>query len=253
MTMKVFIIEDEQMAQASLVRVLKQNFSDIDIVGTVGSVRDAVSWLSVPEHCPDLIFMDVELSDGDCFEIFRQVDIKSKVVMTTAYDSYAVKAFEVNSIDYLLKPIDITSLRRAVARCRMSGGYLDMSALANALKGKSSEYRNRFIVRLNDRIVPVKSSDIAYFYSEEKNVFVVTKDSCRYVMDSSLDLIQEELDPDAFFRVSRGCIVSSSSIVSIVKQSGRLKLEISPKPAFDVVVSRSRTDEFLRWLETSGV
>ena len=248
--MRVFIVEDELMAQANLLRVLKQNFPDMDVVGTAGSVKAAVQCLSDASVRPDIIFMDVELSDGNCFEIFRQIEIKSKVIMTTAYDSYAVKAFEVNSIDYLLKPIDITSLRRAVARCRMSGGYVDTESLARALKQNRTEYKNRFIVKFNDRIIPVNTSDIAYFYSEEKNTFPVTKDDDRYVVDFSLDVISEELNPNMFFRISRGCIVSMDAIGSITKQmGGRLKIDARPKASFEMTVSRSRVDDFLEWLE----
>ena len=133
--MNVLIIEDEIMAQKSLMRALSQNFTDLEVVGAATSVKDAVAWLKNPANYADIIFMDVELSDGVCFEIFKQVDVRSKVIMTTAYDSYALKAFEVGGVDYLLKPIDPEHLKRAVARCRMSGGKVDVEALARALEG----------------------------------------------------------------------------------------------------------------------
>ena len=136
--MNVLIVEDEIMAQKSLTRVLTQNFSDIDIIGCTSSIRSTVEWLKDPANNVDVIFMDVELSDGECFEIFRQVDVKAKVIMTTAYDSYALKAFEAGSIDYLLKPIDPTSLKRAVARCRMSGGHINAEALLKAIGNESA-------------------------------------------------------------------------------------------------------------------
>ena len=119
--MKVFIVEDEMMAQKSLIRTLNQNFPDLTVVGTSTSVTGTVAWLMNPENHADIIFMDVELSDGECFEIFRKITVKAKVIMTTAYDSYAIKAFEAGSVDYLLKPIELSALKRAVARCRMSG------------------------------------------------------------------------------------------------------------------------------------
>ena len=136
--MKVLIVEDEIMAQKSLTRVLTQNFPDMNILGYTSSVKGTVEWLKSPENAVDVIFMDVELSDGVCFEIFRQVEIKAKVIMTTAYDSYALKAFEAGSIDYLLKPIDPTALKRAVARCRMSGGQIDVNALLKAVESQSA-------------------------------------------------------------------------------------------------------------------
>lgn len=247
--MRVLIVEDEVMAQQSLARSLRQEFSDMRIVGTAGSVREAVDWLRTPGNTADVIFMDVELSDGDCFEIFRQVEIAAHVIMTTAYDSYAVRAFEVNSIDYLLKPIDPAALRRAVERCRTSLEHLDASRLLDAI-GRTHGYKQRYIVRFNDRIVPVNTSDIAYFYSEEKNTWMVTSDNNRYVMDLSLDILSEELDARSFFRISRNCIISMAAISSVVKYLGnRLKIQARPRPDFEMVVSRSRVEDFLRWLE----
>lgn len=253
MAMKVLIVEDEMMAQKSLIRSLTQNFPDMEVVGTTNSVKGTVAWLKDPSNTADIIFMDVELSDGECFEIFRQTEVKAKVIMTTAYDSYAIKAFEAGSIDYLLKPIEIPALKRAVARCRMSGGSIDVEALLKASGAGTSpekEYKERYIVRFNDRIIPLQVSDIAYVYSEEKNNYLVTFNEQRYIIDSSLDVIGEELDPKKFFRISRSCIIAMKAITSIIKQAGS-RLKINPKPAasFEMTVSRSRVDDFLDWLE----
>ena len=250
--MRVLIVEDEIMAQNSLIRVLSQNFPDLDVVGTTTSVKGTVSWLKDPANAADIIFMDVELSDGVCFEIFRQVEVKSKVIMTTAYDSYALKAFEAGSIDYLLKPIEITDLKRAVARCRMSGGNFDYEALAKALGmgQEKKDYKEKYIVRFNDRIVPLQTSNIAFVYSEEKNNYLTTFDGERYIIDSSLDVISDELNPSLFFRISRGCIVNTKAIQSIIKQAGgRLLIKSNPPASFEMTVSRSRVDDFLEWLE----
>lgn len=251
--MNVLIVEDELMAQKSLQRVLLQNFPDMDIVGCTTSVKTTVEWLRKPENHADIIFMDVELSDGICFEIFRQTEVKAKVIMTTAYDSYALKAFEAGSVDYLLKPIDPDSLKRAVARCRMSGGRIDAEALLKVLGSANvpkKEYKERYVVRFNDRIVPLQTSNIAYVYSEDKTNYLVTFDDQRYIIDSSLDVITEELDPEHFFRISRSCIVQMKSITSIIKQAGgRLKIVPEPKASFEMTVSRSRVDDFLTWLE----
>lgn len=253
MVMKVLIVEDEMMAQKNLIRTLTQNFPDMEIAGTTSSVNSTLNWLKTPGNHADVIFMDVELSDGVCFEIFRQHDIKAKVIMTTAYDSYAIKAFEAGSIDYLLKPIDLSALKRAVARCRMSGGQIDMEALMKAFNSNPApkkEYRERLLIRFNDRIVPVLTENIAYIYSEEKTNWMVTFDGNRYIIDSSLDIIGEDLDPDRFFRISRGCIVSMKAITSIIKQAGsRLRITSEPESPFEMTVSRSRVDDFLEWLE----
>ena len=252
MAMKVLIVEDEIMAQKSLIRTLAQNFPDMEVVGTTGSVKGTVEWLNAPGNHADIIFMDVELSDGECFEIFRQTEVKAKVIMTTAYDSYAIKAFEAGSIDYLLKPVDLSALKRAVARCRMSGGQVDVEALLNAIGSSApkKEYKERYIVRFNDRIVPLQTDNIAYVYSEEKTNWLVTFDGEKYIVDSSLDVIGEDLDPEKFFRISRGCIISMKAIDSIVKQMGsRLRIISRPEASFEMTVSRSRVDDFLKWLE----
>ncbi len=251
--MNVLIVEDEIMARKSLTRVLAQNFSDMTIVGYTSSIKSTVAWLKAPENSADIIFMDVELSDGECFEIFRQVEVKARVIMTTAYDSYALKAFEAGSIDYLLKPIDPSALKRAVARCRMSGGGIDVESLLKAVGNSSApkkEYKERYIIRFNDRIIPLLTSNIAYIYSEEKTNYLVTFDDQRYIIDSSLDVISEELNPDNFFRISRSCIISMKTIGSIIKQQGgRLRIIAKPEPPFELTVSRSRVDDFLEWLE----
>ena len=250
--MKVLIVEDEIMAQRSLVRLLTQNFPDMDIVGTTSSVKSTVEWLKDAGNKADVIFMDVELADGICFEIFRQVDIKAKVIMTTAYDSYALKAFEAGSIDYLLKPVDLSALKRAVARVQTSSGGIDVEALMKMMTGAAApkkEYKERYIIRFNDRIIPLETSEIAFIYSEEKNNYLATFGDQHYIIDSSLDVISEELNPEFFFRISRGCIVSMKAIKSITKQNGRLRITSTPESSFEMTVSRSRVDEFLTWLE----
>lgn len=253
--MNVLIIEDEVMAQKSLTRVLKQNFPDMDIVAYLDSVKSAIEWLSKNGDSIEIIFMDVELSDGVCFEIFKQIEIKANVIMTTAYDSYALKAFEAGSIDYLLKPIEAEPLKRSVARCRKNDNGVNVEALmkmlaGNKLSSPAKGYKERYIVRFNDRIVPLNVADIAYIYSEEKNNYLVTTDGQKYIIDSSLDVMNEELNPDAFFKISRSCIIAMKSIKSIIKQpGGRLRIVTTIDSHFEMTVSRSRVDDFLIWLE----
>ena len=254
--MKVLIVEDEVMAQQSLLRMLNRLFPEVEVVGMCRSVEDTVRFLEDPEHRVDLIFMDVELSDGVCFEIFKRTDVKAKVVMTTAYDTYAIKAFEAGSVDYLLKPIDPDALRRAVGRCKMSGGVVDVNYLvskfmsAGQAGAQEKKYKERYIVRFNDRIVPVEVSDIAYIYSEEKNNYMVTFQGVRYVLDCTLDVICDELDPVDFFRISRGVIVSLKCIKSIIKQiGGRLKIVPVISSEIDMTVSRPRVEDYMKWLE----
>lgn len=250
MALKVLIVEDEPMAQANLSRTLQKYYPDLEIVGMTSSVSGTVEWLK--EHSADVIFMDVELSDGDCFSIFRQINVDAKIVMTTAYDSYAVKAFEVNSVDYLLKPIEKEDLDRAVQRCRNSAGVTDMPSLLSTLSGTQNEYRQKFMVRLNDKILPIPVNDISYFLSEDKVTWMFTSDGSKYVMDQSLDILSSQLSPSRFFRISRGCIIASSAVQSIIKlQGGRLKINAVPRSGPEILVSRSRSEDFLQWLENT--
>lgn len=232
--MNILIVEDEMMARKSLAGTIGRLYPDAVITGETGSVSETLAWLKDPSHHADIIFMDVELSDGNCFEIFKRADIKAQVIMTTAYDSYAVKAFEVESIDYLLKPVEPEALQRAVDRCR---------------RKMERHFKERFLVKLNDMIVPLKSSDIAYIYSEDKSTYVVTRDNRRYIVDFSLDIIMDQLSPETFFRISRNCIISMQAISSITKTASRFRIESTPRASFEMMVSRSRTDDFLRWLE----
>lgn len=249
--MKALIIEDETAAALNLEAILKQVAPGVEVIGTLESVEESIGWLRANPQ-PDLLFMDIHLADGDSFRIFDAVEVTAPVVFTTAYDQYALEAFRVNSIDYLLKPIDLAALRRAVERCRVRSGGIDPDVLLNAIRSPR-EYKQRYVVRFNDRIVPVQIADIAYFYSEEKNTYLVTNDNNRYIVDQSLDVLSDELDPGRFFRISRGCIIAMPAIVSIVKYLGnRLKITARPRPEFEMVVSRSRVDDFLKWLEGNG-
>lgn len=248
--MKAVIIEDEVPAQINLRRALERSCGDVEVIAIFDSVRSSVRWFSEGHAAPDVIFMDVELSDGMCFDIFNQVEITAPVIITTAYDNYALKAFRVHSIDYLLKPVDPDELRSAVDRCRAAiHRPMDIEALRDILIGGEPVYRPRFIMRLGDRIIIVRSDDVAYFCSEDKSTFLVTNEGKRYVMDMSLDAISDEVDPRRFFRISRNCTVSINAIVDINRHlSNRLKVTLNPPAGFDVFVSRSRTSDFLDWI-----
>lgn len=247
--MKALIIEDEVRAREHLANLLVSHFPQMEVVGAIGSVKEAVEWIS-SNPAPDVIFMDVELTDGTSFDIFTQVDIPSPVVMTTAYDQYAVHAFEVNAVDYLLKPFGLPELQRAISR--LASGQVakpSSEAVRNLLDQVRKE---KFLIRLNNRIVPVRTADIAYFYSEAKNSFIVTTSGASYVMDESLDAIAGTLDPSAFFRISRSCIISEGVIDSVSRLMGG-RLQVTPRRGIpeltDFTVSRARVDDFLAWLE----
>ena len=250
--MRVLIVEDETVAYENLAQMIRNCDPDIEIVANTEGVEQTVRWLQSNER-PDLIFMDIHLSDGSAFNIFELMEVEVPIIFTTAYDQYAIDAFKVNSVDYLLKPVEASALKRAVARCRMSGGGVDVEALLKAIGNTGSqqkEYKERYIVRFNDRIVPLEIKNIAYIYSEEKNNYLMTFDGHQYVLDSSLDLVMDELNPELFFRISRSCIIAMTAITSIIKQAGgRLRIVSTPESDMEMTVSRSRVDDFLKWIE----
>ena len=257
-TMKALIVEDEKLAQQTLKRALARNFPDIEVVAVTESVKGTLAWLRTPGNVVDLIFMDVELQDGSCFEIFRQETVTAKVIMTTAYDKYAVRAFEAGSIDYLLKPFDDEALLRAVSRCRAASESFDINPLlatmqkfAQARDENRKTYRRRFIVRLGQKIIPIETSDIAYFYVDGRSKYIVKTDGARYFFDQTTESMTEELDPQLFFRVSRNYIISASAIKGIERvYGGRLKVLMDPPPDMheDIIVARSRVNDFIAWL-----
>lgn len=247
--MRALVIEDELLAREHMIKLLQDNFPEVEVVGAVGSIKDATARIT-EQPAPDVIFMDVELSDGSSFDIFTQVEIPCPVVMTTAYDQYAVQAFEVNAVDYLLKPIGLTELRRAISR--VESGQAAKPAAETVRRMLDQVRKEKFLIRMNNRIVPVRTSDIAYFYSEAKNSFIVTTSGASYVMDESLDTLAESLDPSAFFRISRSCIISEGVIDSVSRLMGG-RLQVTLRRGFpeltDFTVSRARVDDFLAWLE----
>ena len=256
---KVLIVEDEIPAQITLKKLIDKCCPDSQIVMTRTSVNSTVKWLEENPDGADVIFMDVELSDGICFEIFEKVKITANVIITTAYDNYAITAFKINSLDYLLKPIVEEELQRAWKRCveRIEAHHEpNIEALLDIVSKVGNqaekEYKKRFIVKAGEKIVIIPVDDIAYCYSEDKSTYAVCRNGTRRLLDYSLDTVQEMLDPKLFFRISRSCIVSINSIENISKHLGtRLKLQLNPKADEDVVVSRSRTSDFLEWLDNN--
>lgn len=230
---RAMIIEDERMAREQLAHVLAANFPDLELVATSDSVKDSVKYLSENRQ-PDVIFMDIELLDGNAFEIFRRVDVKSSVIMTTAYDSYAIKAFETGSIDYLLKPISLDRLKQAIGRCRENIGY-----------------RTILTIHCGKSIIPVSTDEIAFFFSEDKANYIMTFRKERYLIETKMEQLETELDPKKFFRISRGCILNRSALISTERaDGGHLAVNSEPQAPFLLTVSRSRAGSFLKWIDS---
>jgi DNA-binding LytR/AlgR family response regulator len=249
--MTTIIIEDENLTARRLESLLHKYDASIKIATVLPSVSEAVKWLgSNPE--PDLVFMDIHLEDDLAFRIFEQVALKAPVIFTTAYDEYMIKAFKVNSIDYLLKPINYEDLVQAIEKFKSLKTQFerpDMDKLLQLFEKKEHEYKKRFMITVGTRIRSIETEEIAYFYSEEKLTFMVTKEGQQLPIDFSLDKLTSLLDPNDFFRISRQFLVSFGSIQTVHAHiKGKLKLELKPKCKFDVYVSGDRMSEFKEWL-----
>lgn len=252
--MKVFIIENEAIAVQQLKSLLIKTFPNVEIVGTSGYVSECVNWFSNPKNEVDIVLMDVELSDGNSFDILDKVDIHASIIITTVYDKYAIKAFEINSVDYLLKPVKEDALKRAISKSLKNYNGSDIetivSALAQTNKDNNEIYKRRFIIHSNNQIYPIKYSNIAYIYSENKLNTLVSIDGRSYITEKSMNAIYDSLDKKNFFRVSRSCILSRNSIKDWYKMYGiRYSFILEPRPDFNVYVSLSRTDAFTKWLK----
>lgn len=245
--MTALIVEDELFAQAQLSRLLNLNFPDIEVVSKTSSIKETVDYLKYNRQT-DIIFMDVELSDGEAFEIFRLAPVRSQVIMTTAYNAYAIKAFEAGSIDYLLKPISLSDLQRAIGRCKQRQDSTDVAKLLAAIR-PNDEFKKRMVVKVGDTFIPISVSDIAYFFSEDKSNFLVTFDNNKFLIDNTISALETELNPRDFFRCGRGDIVARSAVKSVSRQSnGQLQLRLN-NSSYSPIISRSKTDSFLDWLE----
>jgi len=249
--MKVLIIEDEGLAASRLERLLKETGQGVEVVGRLGSVEESVNWLS-RNPVPDLIFMDVQLEDGICFEIFENLEIRTPVIFTTAYDEYALRAFKVNSVDYLLKPLDREELDAALEKFRNLHGREREAAGMKMLAGSfGPAKKERFLIRIGEHYRSVRVDDIMYFYVLERCVFLYVGPGKNYPLDYSLDRIEELVDRKIFFRVNRNFLVNIHAIRDIIAySSGRLKLVVEhPPDEGDILVSRERVGDFKRWMD----
>jgi DNA-binding LytR/AlgR family response regulator len=254
--MNVLIIEDELLAAQLLEKQLINIDNNINIISTIDSIEKSVEWFKNNPH-PDLIFLDIQLSDGLSFNIFNQVEVNSPVIFTTAYDQYALKAFEINSIDYLLKPIDIESLRTSLKKYNKlnpnnsdSNFNIDFNKFLADFSINKKTYKSRFLINKGDSLQIVDINKIAYFYSEQKATFIITKDNKKYISNDSLDSIINNVDPSIFYRINRQFIVSINSIGKISNYFNyKLKLDLIPKTDNDnTVISRTKVKEFKEWL-----
>jgi len=252
--MKVVIIEDEHLSAQRLEGMLKKYDSAIEILAEIPSVAEAVQWFKENKD-PDLVFMDIHLEDGQSFSIFDTINLQVPVVFTTAFDEYTIKAFKVNSVDYLMKPLNYDELVNAIEKykrihaAKEEDGGKGLEQLIQSLQKKEPEYKSRFLVSIGSRLMTVEIDEINYFYSADKISFLVTKDNHRYPVDFSLDRLAAMLNPKDFYRINRQMIVKLSAIENIhVYSKGRIKLDLAPAMKDDVFVSLDKVVEFKEWL-----
>jgi len=249
--MRILIFEDEKLASERLIQVIKEIEPEAQILNTLKSVESAIAWFE-SNRTPDLIISDIQLLDGVSFEVFDQVKLDCPVIFTTAYDEYAIQAFEVNSIDYLLKPIQKKKLANALSKFQSQSpahSGIDISVLQALIQPKKA-YKSRFLVKFGQRIKAIPVEKIAYFYSRDKLTFLVTFEGQKLPVDQTLEELDSLLDPKHFFRVNRKFIVHFDAVADIHPYfKGRVKLVLEPEINEDIVVSSEKTPVFKKWLD----
>ena len=252
--MKVVIIEDEELAASKLERQLHKIDDNINVIAKLESVADAIVWFK--SNSCDLIFLDIHLSDGVSFKIFESVKVKTPIIFTTAYDQYAIQAFKLNSLDYLLKPISKKDLANALDKYQEQASIasnlpnIDMSSLIEAMEGSQQEYKERFLIKRGDHIQTISISDVAYFFAEGKYSFLIDKKGEEHLIDLTLEKLTNLLNPKQFFRINRQFIVGIDSIKEMYAWTkSRVKLELNPTAKQETIVSVERSPEFKKWLD----
>lgn len=252
--MNVLIIEDEPLAAQRLEVLIVDILGDVRVVAKIDSVKKSVQWLQ-KNAPPDLILMDIQLADGLSFQIFEQCEIRSPVIFTTAYDEYALKAFKVSSIDYILKPVDKTELANALRKLESFKNIQPlqdvlMQNISQAMSMLTRKYKERFIIKVGEHLKTVEVSSILYFYSEDKTTFCHTRDRRKHILDFTLEQLEALVDPYEYFRVNRKYLVRGDSIQDIISYTNsRLKLVLKNAEDNDVIVARERVQDFRQWLD----
>jgi len=249
--MRVIIIEDEELAAERLEKMLIETAPEAEVIAKLSSVKESVKWLTLNKA--DLIFLDIQLSDGLSFSIFEQITVKTPVIFTTAYDQYAIKAFNLNSVSYLLKPVRKNELTEALQKYKSlkSAFSIDFENILSAVQGKQPDYRRRFLIQIGDRFRKIEAEEIAYFYAMEKCTFLKTFEGNSYPLDLSLDNLVNVIDPSQFFRINRKYVVNMRSIKNMYAWSrSRIKIILSPSvdEDSDTIVSIDRAADFRNWL-----
>ncbi len=249
--MNILIIEDEHVAADRLEEMLLKIKPTLNIMAKIGSIKESVRWLM--QHNPDLIFLDIQLSDGLSFSIFDQINITTPIIFTTAYDQFAIKAFQLNSVAYLLKPIRKNELEESLKKYTFmkTAFAIDFDTLISTYQGKKIEYKKRFLITIGEKLKKIETRDIAYFYALHKSVYFKTFNNKTLPLDYSLDALEELTDPALFFRINRKYLVNMEAIKHMVAWSrSRIKLSLTPPVTDeeDTIVSINRSADFKHWI-----
>lgn len=246
--MKVLLFEDERLNAERLEELIIRYDPAIEILAVLESVKEGIAWFA-GNQLPDLIFMDIRLADGLSFELFEYVNLEIPVIFTTAYDDYAIRAFKVNSVDYLVKPLDFSELRVAIDKFKKLRPVVSPSFIRKMLSENSRQYKSRFLIKVGEQLKHLETTDISYFHFEDRMVMAVTVRGGSLPVDYSLDQLEQLLNPAEFYRLNRKILACVSSIAKIHTYfNGRLKLELIPPVSEDVIISRQRVEGFKKWL-----
>jgi two-component system response regulator LytT len=251
--MRLLILEDETLAADRIRKMINEIDPSLEIVGEIKSIQQGKKWFDENDN-PDLIISDIRLLDGLSFDLFKELKTETPIIFTTAYDQYAIKAFEVNSVDYLLKPIEKEKLSASIEkhknRVAENKFPADFESLYDLIQHKSKTFKSRFLIRVGNKIVAVPVEKISYFFSQNKLTYIVTKEGKKLPTDQTLEVLEEQLNPQSFYRANRQFIISFESISEIHPYfKGRLKLELTPPAELELVVSAEKTPEFKSWLD----
>jgi len=250
--MNVLVFEDEQHTAIHLIKLLTDIDRTINILAVIDNVKDGIAWYKKNKH-PDLIFQDIILSDGSCFEIFDEVSITTPVIFTTAYSEYALQSFQVNNIDYLIKPYDIIAVRKSLLKyntIKSSFKLPERSVLREILNNTSVTSKKRFLVKIGDRFLYIKSEEIAYFISEAGITFATLFNGKSHIVDYSILELSKLMDQECFFQINRKMTINIDSVKNINTWfNNRLKIELVPITKQDIIISRERVKNFKDWLD----
>ncbi len=245
--MRILIIEDEKPAVDHLVDILSEEMSEASILEPIDTVKDAIQWFQ-NNKMPDLVFMDIQLADDICFRIFEKVEISCPIIFTTAYDQYALRAFRLNSIGYLLKPVEKTSLKESLEKLRRLTSS-DFDSLQHTML-EVGKFKERFMVTRGERIKSIPVESVAYFFGQDKFVYLITHGGEQFLIDDTLTDLENKADPTTFFRINRQYLVSYSAIKEMtIHTRGRVKVELLPPTKETPVVSIERSGSFKNWLD----